>query len=158
MRVRGGGERCNCSELDLKRYERRLSGPLLDRMDLLVNVSRPSEEALRERSCTTSAAARDRVASARERQQRRLRGTGATVNAELDAGMIQSRVRIDEAAHAALAGAYLSGRLSARGRHRVLRVARTVADLGGRERVSREDVLVALSLRQQIGVSSPEGL
>ncbi len=154
----GAGERCSCSELDLKRYERRLSGPLLDRMDLLVNVSRPSEQALRERPCTTSAAARDRVASARERQQRRLRGTGATVNAELDAGLLQSRVRIDEAAHAALASAYRSGRLSARGRHRVLRVARTVADLEGRERVSREDVLVALSLRQQIGMGSPEGL
>jgi magnesium chelatase family protein len=147
----GEGERCTCSEVDLRRHERRLSGPLLDRMDLLVNVYRPTETELRGGPITTSAAVRERVALARDRQRHRLQGTRASCNAELDAGLIQSRLRLDDEAQATLGSAYLCGQLSARGRHRVLRVAQTIADLQGRERVSGHDVLKALSLRQRAG-------
>ncbi len=149
----GEGERCTCSEVDLRRHERRLSGPLLDRMDLLVNVYRPAEPELRGTSITDSATVRQRVADARERQHHRLEGTPASCNAELDAGLIQARIRLDDEAQAALGVAYLSGRLSARGRHRVLRVAQTIADLDGRERISQPDVFQALSLRQRAGMS-----
>jgi magnesium chelatase family protein len=145
----GDGERCSCGEADVRRYQRRLSGPLLDRMDLLVHVSRPVESELRGRATIDSATARERVQAARQRQLARLRGTGATCNGELGAGAASRLVGADEPALRALGRAYSSGALSARGRHRVLRVARTIADLDGRARVGASDVLLALSLRQR---------
>jgi magnesium chelatase family protein len=147
----GDADRCTCSEVDIRRYERRLSGPLLDRMDLLVNVVRPSEEEMRAAPITDSATMRGRVAEARERQHHRLKGTAASCNGELDAGLIDSRVRLDDDAQTNLGGAYLSGQLSARGRHRIIRVAQTIADLGGRDRIAGGDVFTALTLRQQVG-------
>jgi magnesium chelatase family protein len=77
-------------------------------------------------------------------------GTGASCNADMDVRTIQRLVRVDDDAELELGRAYSGGMLSARGRHRVLRVARTIADLGRRERVTRSDVLTALSLRQRI--------
>ena len=148
----GVEERCTCSELEIRRHQRRLSGPLLDRMDMLVNVERPSAQEMEAEPRIDSAAARERVASARELQRRRLQGTRAACNGELDAGLIQSRVRLTEDALAALGNAYMGGALSARGRHRVLRVAQTVADLNGRERVGLADVMLALSLRQRASI------
>jgi magnesium chelatase family protein len=147
----GDADRCTCTEVDIKRYERRLSGPLLDRMDLLVNVVRPSEDEMRAVPITDSATVRLRVAEARERQRHRLQGTVASCNGELDAGLINSRVRLDAVAEANLGGAYLAGKLSARGRHRIIRVAQTIADLAGRDRIEGPDVYAALTLRQQIG-------
>jgi magnesium chelatase family protein len=69
--------------------------------------------------------------------------------------MMGSSLGLDGRAEAELAHAYKVGLLSARGRHRVLRVARTIADLAGRDGVTRADVLLALSLRQQAGVEVP---
>lgn len=146
----GDEDRCSCNELDLRRHERRLSGPLLDRMDMLIDVFRPSEDDLRSPPVVDSATVRERVALARERQQRRLQGSAAACNGELDAELIQATVSLDEDARSRLGDAYLSGALSARGRHRVLRVAQTIADLDGRARVGCGDVLKALSLRQRV--------
>jgi magnesium chelatase family protein len=147
----GVGERCTCGESELRRHRRRLSGPLLDRMDLLVNVERPSEPELRQPPCTDSARAAGIVEQARERQLVRLRGTLARCNGELDARLVSRTVRLEPAAERALGRAYASGALSARGRHRVLRVARTIADLQERALVGEADVLLALSLRQRSG-------
>ncbi len=144
----GVGDRCTCGETEIRRHRRKLSGPLLDRMDLLVNVDRPTEEDLRTDPATSSARARELVADARERQRARLRDTGASCNGELDARLIRRHVQLEEAAERALARAYSVGALSARGRHRVLRVARTVADLEHHQRVTHDDVLTALGLRQ----------
>ena len=145
----GVDDRCRCAEPDLRRHRRRLSGPLIDRMDLLVAVHRPTELELGSPPVTSSAQVRARVAQARERQQRRLRGTAARCNGELDAGLVARHVRLEGPAEQVLAQAYALGTLSARGRHRVLRVARTFADLAGRDRVLRQDVLGALALRQR---------
>ena len=120
-------------------------------MDLLVTVQRPSDAELRAGPVTDSRAALARVTEARERQQRRLAGTGAACNGEMDAGTIQSRVRLDGRAQAALGDAYLAGMLSARGRHRVVRVAQTIADLEARDTVTDGDVLLALNFRQRSG-------
>ena len=147
----GVDERCTCGEVDLRRHRRRLSGPLLDRMDLLVDVRRPADEELRAPAHTTSARMLARVTAARERQRRRLAGTGFASNGEMDAGAAEARTHLDDRADDALRRAYRRGVLSARGRHRVMRVSRTIADLAGRERVSGDDVLVALSLRQRTG-------
>jgi magnesium chelatase family protein len=147
----GVGDRCTCGEADLRRHRRRLSGPLLDRMDLLVNVERPSEPELRAAPGTDSASARARVAEARERQRARLAGTAASCNGELDVRLARRHICLQERAERALARAYAIGALSARGRHRVLRVARTIADLAGNEQVTEADVLLGLSLRQRGG-------
>jgi magnesium chelatase family protein len=145
----GVGDRCRCGEADLRRHRRRLSGPLLDRMDLLVAVQRPTERELRAPAVASSKEVRDRVADARERQRARLAGQRARCNGDLDGRLVERHVRIDGSAERVLARAYAGGSLSARGRHRVLRVARTLADLDRRERVTSEDVLTALSLRQR---------
>ena len=91
------------------------------------------------------------MAEARERQEARLAGSGARCNGEMDGRLARRHVRPDEAALAALSRAYAVGVLSPRGRHRVLRVARTIADLEHHERVTQADILLALSLRQRAG-------
>jgi magnesium chelatase family protein len=144
----GVDDRCTCGEGELRRHRRRLSGPLLDRMDLVVAVRRPAAEALVAAATIDSAQARARVAEARERQVRRLAPTGLRTNGEMDARTAAERARLAPRAEAALQRAYAAGLLSARGRHRVLRVARTIADLAAHDRVGHQHVLTALSLRQ----------
>ena len=153
----GVGDRCRCGETDLSRHRRRLSGPLLDRMDLLVNVERPTEHELGSPPVTSSAHARARVATARERQHARLTDAAARCNGELDSRSLQRYVKLEAAAERVIARAYATGTLSARGRDRVLRVARTIADLEQRESVSGDDVLTALSLRQRGASEEREG-
>lgn len=149
-----GSERtCTCSDAELARHRRRLSGPLLDRLDLLMVVSRPTAEELRAPAQVSSAVVRERVLAARERQERRLRGTGASCNGQLDARLVRSRVQTAEAAQRALGRAYDAGSLSARGHDRVLRVACTIADLDGRDRVSVDDVMQSLALRLRVADS-----
>ncbi|MBV9839419.1 MAG: ATP-binding protein, partial [Solirubrobacterales bacterium] len=147
----GVEDRCRCGEAELRRHRRKLSGPLLDRMDLLVSVQRPTEADLRGGPGTDSKRARERVAAAREIQRTRLAGTSASSNAEMDVRLVRRHVVLEPGAEQSLTHAYAVGALSARGRHRVLRVARTIADLEGRERASREHVLTALALRQRPG-------
>ncbi len=145
-----GSRRCICTEADLARHRRRLSGPLLDRIDLLVTVQRPTSAALHGAPATTSAQARERVVAARERQHGRLAGTDARTNAQMDTALVRRHARLSPKAERVLTAAYDRGRLSARGRDRVVRVARTIADLAGRDGVDPSDVLKALSLRQDV--------
>jgi magnesium chelatase family protein len=144
-----GTPRCVCSESEIARHRRRLSGPLLDRLDLLVAVERVGPEALTAAPATTSADARERVVAARERQTRRLAGCAAACNGHLGAGETRAHVRLTGSARRVLLEAYDRTTLSTRGHHRVLRVARTIADLAASERVAREHVLEALGLRQE---------
>jgi magnesium chelatase family protein len=150
----GVGDRCRCGESELRRHRRRLSGPLLDRMDLLVNVERPTGRELGAPPTIDSATARGRVAAARERQLARLEGSAARCNGEMDVRLARRHVTLEGEAESALARAYALGTLSARGRHRVLRVARTIADLEHRERVTSANVLTALALRQRGGAET----
>jgi magnesium chelatase family protein len=141
--------RCRCTDADLARHARRLSGPLLDRLDLVLDVQRPTAPDLARAGATTSAAERERVIAARERQGERLRGTGVACNAHMDAALLRSHVAMTPKAERALLTAYRTGRLSARGRDRALRVARTVADLAGAATVDRQHVVTALGYRQE---------
>ncbi|MGI9023650.1 MAG: YifB family Mg chelatase-like AAA ATPase, partial [Acidimicrobiales bacterium] len=145
-----GGARgtCRCSDGARARYHRRLSGPLLDRFDLRVVVGRPDIDAL---LCgppgePTSVVA-DRVAAARERARSR----GAPANAHLPAERLDELVPLTPAAARLLEHRLRSGSLSARGLHRVRRVARTVADLAGAPAlVDDEHVSLALGLRAEV--------
>jgi magnesium chelatase family protein len=147
-----GGDRaarpCRCTDADVERYRRRLSGPLLDRIDLLVGVQRPSADELAAGPRCSSMEVRERVVAARERQAHRLAGISATCNADLDTATLRDTLRLSASAHDALLDSYRSGHLSARGHHRALRVARTVADLAGADVVERAHMLETLALRQ----------
>ena len=145
----GVEDRCNCSEADIRRYERRLSGPLLDRMDLLGNVVPPLEKEMRR---GTDHGLRDRA---------RASGDGARASAPAparDCGDLQRRARrgpdplarYDSMTRLRPPGRCLPRRTAVgAGRHRVLRVAQTIADLAGRDCISGCDVLQALTLRQR---------
>jgi magnesium chelatase family protein len=148
----GEGERCRCSATDMARYHRRLSGPLLDRMDLLVNLQRTDGEGLDGAPVTSSAAARERVRLARARQAHRLAGTGIAVNAHMDVRAVRAHARLDARGEELLRHARAGGLLSARGEQRVLRVARTIADLNASERVRAADLGAALALRAEAGL------
>jgi len=145
---RAGSTRCRCSEGDLARHRRKLSGPLLDRLDLLVDLQPPTAEAMQAGPVTTSAAVRDIVRAARERQAARFAGMGGSTNAAMTPRQLHEVVDADAGARAKLREAYETGRLSARGHERVLRVARTIADLAGSRRVHADHVAQALTLRQ----------
>ncbi len=141
--------RCRCTEPDVARHRRRLSGPLLDRIDVLLDVQRPTAEHLAGTGAgRSSAEARALVLDARERQARRARGTGPACNARLTLAELREHAALDAAGERTLRRAYELGQVSARGHHRVQRVARTVADLAGRDRIEHADVVFALGLRR----------
>jgi magnesium chelatase family protein len=141
--------RCRCTEGDLSRHARRLSGPLLDRIDLVVHVQRPTAEGLAQGPTASSETERARVLAARERQGARLEGTGALCNGHMDARLLRRLVRLDEHTERPLLDAYRRGDLSARGRDRTLRLARTIADLAGAADVHREHIAAALGYRHE---------
>ncbi|MDO8212803.1 YifB family Mg chelatase-like AAA ATPase [Conexibacter sp. CPCC 206217] len=143
----GSDRHCSCSEPELARHRRRLSGPLLDRLDLLMQVARPTAADLGAPARESSKRMRARVLAARERQLQRLAGTEARCNGQLDARLVRSHVLVEDAARRALGRAYDAGALSARGHDRVLRVACTIADLDERDAVRLDDVMQALTLR-----------
>ncbi len=149
----GERERCACREVDLARHRRRLSGPLLDRIDLLLHVERTAADHLADQPLMSSAQAREQVIEARQRQARRLRANGVLVNAQMDAPMLRRHLKLDSQGEQIMARARERGLLSARGQQRALRVARTLADLEGRERVGGEHISRALTLRPEVGLS-----
>jgi magnesium chelatase family protein len=149
----GDVDRCRCTEADLARHRRRLSGPLLDRIDLLAHLERDGAHDLNSAPLTSSAGARKRVRLARERQARRLRDCGVSVNAHMDARMLRRLVRLDEKGQEMLRDARARGLLSARGQHRALRVARTIADLSESRRVRAQDVGAAIALRPEAALA-----
>ena len=143
-------DRCTCTTLELARYQRRLSGPLVDRIDLVCQVEAvPAAELVNDQDerRTHSHDVRARVAAARRRQLARLAGTGVLCNGDMDGRLTRRQVPLEANLAARLMA--IRGRvpLSGRGHDRVLRVARTLADLDGRELVEERDVDEALSYR-----------
>ncbi|MBP6634147.1 MAG: YifB family Mg chelatase-like AAA ATPase [Kofleriaceae bacterium] len=146
----GSGRRqCTCSPGAVERYRARLSGPIADRLDLHLYV--PPVELIDLRRADGgegSAAIRARVEAARDRQRARLAGTPARCNAEMSGALVRQHCALGPREEEVLAGLYRARHgLSARAIDRILKVARTVADLAGRDRVSGDDLLEAASYR-----------
>jgi magnesium chelatase family protein len=143
-----GGPRCGCSALDLQRYKMRLSAPLLDRIDLMVDVPRvPISTLARGEPGESSAVVRTRVVEARERQRARYAEKGLRSNAEMGTSELALHARLDREGSELLERVGDRLQLSARVFARVLRVARTIADLAGSERVERAHVAEAVMVR-----------
>lgn len=137
---------CSCAPLEVRRYQGRLSGALADRIDILVAIRQPSAAEIGGPPGEASAAVRERVAAARERQEARL-GSGRC-NAEMTPAQVRE-CALEEAAAALLAESYSRHRLSGRAHDRVLRLARTIADLAGVKAIGRDQIAQALQLRRR---------
>jgi magnesium chelatase family protein len=139
---------CRCTPPQIARYRSRLSGPLLDRLDLTVDVPAVPPDILGGGdSGEPSAAVRTRVVEARARQQKRTGAQGVRTNAALTAPMMASHCRLDSGGLRILAGAVQRLGLSARGYDRVRKVARTIADLAGSQNIESDHIAEALQFR-----------
>ncbi|MBL8980793.1 MAG: YifB family Mg chelatase-like AAA ATPase, partial [Gemmatimonadetes bacterium] len=150
--------RCRCAAADVMRHRGRVSGPLADRIDLSVSVPPLALSVLHQRSGPGSAEVRARVEAARRRQQERYAGrNAATCNARATGRWIDRHTPVAPEARALLTRASERAGLSARGYHRILAVARTVADLDGAETVHASHVAEAFHFRTSDTLPSPSG-
>jgi magnesium chelatase family protein len=138
---------CECHPGAVTRYMAKLSGALADRIDISLSVDPPPPEELHGDDVEDSSAIRRRVIAARRIQEERL-GAGRS-NAEMTPGELQSHCELDRAGRATLEAGHRQLGLSARGWDRCLRLARTIADLAGQERISAEHVSEALDKRRK---------
>jgi magnesium chelatase family protein len=137
---------CTCLAAQVQRYQGKLSGALADRIDVLVAVAQPGAAEIGGAPGESSAVVRERVCTARERQEARL-GTGRC-NAEMTPAEARE-CAIDPGAAALLADLYARRRLSGRAHDRALRLAQTVADLAGKGRIGEQEMAQALQLRRR---------
>ena len=140
--------RCRCTERDVRRYHSKISGPLLDRIDLIVEVpALDYEELSRRSSAERSADIKKSVNAAREIQRRRFGGDGTMCNAHIGSREMSEICALDAEGEALMHAAFDSMRLSARSYDRILRVARTIADLDGQKNISAEHIAEAIQYR-----------
>lgn len=154
------GRRCSCSDADVSRHRSRISGPLADRLDMTIHVPAVAIAALVGAAAGESSdVVRARVVAARDRQRvryRRLRRV--TCNAHVPGRWLDAQTEIAPDARALLAASADRLALSARGYHRVLKVARTIADLDGRDEIDRTHVAEALFVRTPESLPAAEVL
>jgi magnesium chelatase family protein len=143
--------RCRCRDDRLQSYTAKLSGPLLDRVDMHLTVPRLTKRELLDESLgESSASVRERVEEARARQRRRYAGLGSLCNAQLPGPLARREARMSAAARSVLAAAVDRHALTGRGFDRVLKVARTIADLAGIVQVTPDHVVEALAYRSSM--------
>ena len=145
----GEENRCTCSMTEVVRYHNKLSGPLLDRIDIHVDTHKLAYKELDNRTRgESSEAIRERVVRAHALQSARFKAEGVTSNAQLTASQIETACCLDEAGMALMRGAFDILNLSARAYHKILKVARTIADLDGEECVKERHVAEAVQYRR----------
>jgi magnesium chelatase family protein len=143
---------CVCNESTVSRYQRRISGPLLDRIDIFVEVPRVDYEKLASLApAESSASVRERVETARRQQTQRFAGRPAQANSEMSPADVRDfcQTQLDEPSRAFLKLATTQLSLSARAFHRILKVARTIADLAGSPGIQSAHVAEAVQYRQR---------
>ncbi len=142
---------CSCAPGAIGRYQKRISGPLLDRIDIHLDVPRiPHEQLSDRRPGELSAAIQQRVQRAREIQSTRFAGTALLTNADMGPKELGQHAALDDTAEALLGSAVRQMGLSARAYHRVLKLARTIADLAAEECITTAHVAEALQYRPRV--------
>lgn len=142
------GRTCRCSPQQIRQYQAKISGPLLDRIDLHIEVPAVKYRALTgKEEGESSAVIKTRVHQALKRQQKRYEGKVTTVNARITEKQIKAFCRIDEESHQLMEMAIEKLGLSARAMNRILKVARTIADLEGHEHIASVHVAEAIQYR-----------
>ena len=140
--------RCTCSENQVEQYMRRISGPLLDRIDMYIEVPSVEYEAMRRKDTPESSAViRQRVNAAREVQKHRFAGTEVSCNAYMTPAMIGRYCQLDDAGERLMQGAFDRLGLTGRSHDRILRMARTIADLEGSARIEAPHLAEAIQFR-----------
>jgi magnesium chelatase family protein len=148
---------CRCDDAAVAKYVGKLSGPLLDRIDIQIEIARvPFDDMVRYDGGERSDAIRSRVLSARERQRKRFDGGTLSCNADIPANATRRFCTLDEPAMLLLAMASARRQFSARALDRIARVARTIADLSGSDAIAAEHVAEAVQYRslERIGVAA----
>ena len=143
--------RCRCKPWEIRRYLGRISGPLLDRMDLCITVPRARIEDLQSTAGTEedSSTVRSRVMEACERQQFRFRdSSGLRFNSDMRAADLEKYCPLGEKEKGCLRELFESDAMSVRAYHRIIRVARTIADLEGADRIREDHIYLAYTYRQ----------
>lgn len=139
---------CRCDDALVAKYVSKLSGPLLDRIDLQIEIARvPFDDMVRYEGGERSAQIRERVVAARERQRSRFEGTAIACNAEIPGNAMRRYCALDDAAMRLLAHASAKRQFSARALDRIARVARTIADLRGDDAIGADHVAEAIQYR-----------
>ena len=141
---------CKCSSSEISRYQKRISGPLLDRIDIFIEVPRVEYEKLTDDTLgESSERVRARVEAARQIQQRRFEGTKFMCNTEMTPIEVKEFCRVDPPSQNLLRTAMKQLHLTARAFHRVLKLARTIADLDGADIIKANHLAEALQYRQR---------
>ena len=144
---------CTCSAMSIARYQKRISGPLIDRIDIHVEVPRVDYEKLADkRNAENSETIRKRVQAARSRQLERFQGTAVTCNTEMGPTEVRDFCQTDASGEKLLKAAMQQLHLSARAYHRVLKLARTIADLAESEVIMANHVAEAIQYRPRVGM------
>ena len=139
---------CTCSPTAIQNYLKRLSGPLLDRIDLKIDVERVAFDEISKRSNEESSSEiKNRVDKARQIQTLRFKGTSVHTNAKMTSKFINEYCKLDEESDALMKMAFERFKISARGYTRILKVARTIADLDGSENILSKHLTEALAYR-----------
>ena len=143
---------CKCTDFQINRYRAKLSGPLLDRIDIHIDVARLDEEELLEQNieAESSVEIRKRVAKARELQLERYKNEGIFTNSELNPKLIRKYCKISSEVKTMLKNAAKSFNLSGRGFDRILKISRTIADLDNSNDIQVSHLAQALQFRGYI--------
>ena len=139
---------CKCTQLEIHKYLKKISGPLLDRIDMHIEVKRPKYEKLFAKAKSeTSLEMRDRVNIAREIQKKRYKNYNIYSNSELNSKMIEEFCKLDGKSQIILEKAFEKLKLSARAYGKILKVARTIADLEEKENIEYRHIAEAIQYR-----------
>lgn len=148
----GSAKACTCTQTQLLSYRKKLSGPIMDRIDMWLSVDAVDHEKLAAEAPRGegSEAVRARVHGAREKSRSRFAGENARTNSDMSARMIDAHAKLSETARATLTESAKALGLSARGYHKTTKVARTIADLEGSDTIEEHHILEALRYRPQV--------
>ena len=144
---------CTCSMSTISRYQKRISGPLLDRIDIHIEVPRVDyDKLMADRLGEPSEAIQTRVERAREKQRQRFEGTSLSSNADMGPGEVRKICQLDETGRGLVRAAMQQLQMSARAFHRILKLARTIADLAGSEQIETPHLAEAIQYRPRRAV------